>query len=1558
MALINNITYLQQQNRPLVKNIKSIQFGILSPQQIEDQSVALIDSHIGKQKDNNNNTLKDPRLNATRDRPNAITGLNIKMDSGNSGHCYLEKPVFHPIYFEYVRQILNRICIKCSCIRFKTLEQKKKRIEMLSKIPGNKRYEILKKELETNKGICMRCSANLPTIRDANKQDTILGLKATYVKSKDQSVNLTADICYNILKNISDEDVFILGLDPKYSRPEWMIITVLYVPSEIIRPPVTVDGGKFSEDDLTHVLNDILKYNNLLKISLEKQDKENNYQVILNNWEQLQYNVATLIDNESTKYNHNKNRTGRPYKTIRSRHRSKFGRIRNNLMGKRVDKSARTVITADPNISICEVGVPLEIAMDLTIPEIVAKYNYEKLSMMVKNGQKKYPGAKEYLQKKGKRVRIDLSNNRNEKITLCYGDIVFRHLIDGDIIFFNRQPSLHKMSMMTHYAKIVTGKSFRLNPNVTSPYGADFDGDEMNAHVPQSITTSYEISSLALVSTQIVSPQSSKPVIGLVQDSLLGIYRMSSEHIRGFEPHERYYLNKKQLDRLIGWLNNYKGIINNPLRTDNNYYGWTLRQLFSMYCPNFSLRSNNITIKNGYLEEPEPGKKATEITSKLAGKGAGNGIFHVCMNDLGPNATRDLLDNLSRVSSQWFLMDGFSVGFSDLEIDMKTRKKVLEIKEQCRNGSNELLNGLHYNYYDKIRKKYIESVKTINDNNYAQFELDSIELINRCKSEINKLTITNLDFDENGKIRDNRMSSMVKSGSKGNAENVVQIISEYGQSLLDNKRMPDIYTRRPIPYYTKDNLTPSARGLAENSYIDGLEPLEYFWCAVAGRIGLLSTAVKTAETGYIQRKLVKVLEDISVMYDNTLRNANGNIIQYLYGGDGFDASKIELEYLNHLRLSHEEFILKYKYLDSDIEDLRYKLDDATYTRFIENYSEEQKLIDLEYEKIEADRLFFRKLYNFKLPNKIYSPVNFERLLYHINYKIGNTGIIKGDLTPGEIITKIGELLDNLIVSSNTNINRLCTINFKSLVLNKINSKKLLFEYNINSKSFDLLLNIIKLKFNNALLSPGESIGIVAAQSIGEPTTQLTLDTFHTVGMTDKKPVVNGVQRIKEIIELIEEPKSSSNTIYIKDSVILSLNLIYEDKEITFKDLEDDLKARYLLCKTPEDLAELKNIKNKYVELLLEKLNILKSDYTYIKFGDLILKTEILYDSNEEQSIVPEDQPFINAYYKYYKNNNSFDQENWIIRFELNKNELIANNIDISLIQFIFDTSEKLSGLINCIFSDINSDKIICRVKVIEKTTNPMELLEFIENELSELKIKGIKGIKRTILDKVKRDIKLDNGSIISLINNSELYNKLELATLLSYDYVIYTNGNNLVEILNSPYVDTVKTSSNNIFEVYCIFGIEGARQVIINELYEVFANNGHESINLRHIELLVDVMTSNGTLNKVNRFGAKKNNTGPIARSSFEEPTKHFTQAAVFAEVDNMEGVSSKIMTGEFITFGTNAHEIILDERIISAVIDDRDVFTEKRLLNNVKLRENKEDKPLDVNDFNFDFNL
>lgn len=1554
MSLINHISYLQEKGKPIVKNVKTTQFCILSPSDILKQSVAIIDSHVGKNRDNVTGTLKDHRLCSSRDRVNTVTKLEQKLDPGNFGHCVLAKPVFNPLFFDMVVKILNCICINCSMPRYKNIDAKK--IMSGSIINSNKaRHIFISDQLIKNNGICIRCGNNLPKIKDVSKMGNhVLGIRATFIKTKEH-VDLNAELCHTILKNITDEDCYILGFDPRYSRPDWMIITVLIIPSEVIRPSVIADNGNPSEDDLTHAYDNILKFNNILRINIEKAETDISEQRNINNyWAVVQINVAGLIDNESTKYAGVHNRTNRLLKTYRSRHKYKAGRVRTNIMGKRVNSSARSVITADPNISIVCLGVPLFIAMNLTVPEKVDKNNYARLATMVANGPTKYPGAKEMQVNGGDNHRRDLKDGRNNSVVLCYGDIVYRHILDGDVVFFNRQPSLHKMSMMAHYAKVLTGKTFRLNPNVTPPYNADFDGDEMNMHLPQSVATANEICGLALVSTQIITPQYSKPCIGLVQDSLLGAYRLSSEHIRGFSHESLYYLNKKHLDKLLAWTNNYSGKILRPARTENGLFGWTARQLFSMFFPNINVSGKGITIKNGIFAEPEIGKPAVPLKSSNVGKSAAGGLFHVCYNDLGQNETVKLLDNFSRLMSQWFLIDGFSVGLSDLEINEEDEQKILAVKLECRQKTKELMAGLHYNTYEETRNKIVKENRSLAQNEHEQFEKDIMNIINKSKSTIEEITVKSLSKDSKGSsnTRDNKILSMVESGSKGSSANVVQIISELGQQKLDNKRMPDNYLRRPFPHFVKDDLSQGSRGLVESSYIEGLNPIEYIFHAAEGRIGLISTTIKTASTGYIQRKLVKILEDVSIAYDNTLRNATGTIIQYLYGGDGYDAAKVEPQYFQHLEMSTDEFVLKYSYLPTDIKNVKLFMTDEAKIRMTNNMRQEEIAMQSEFNKIKESRDWYRKLYSSDIITKVPSPVNFDRLLLDFSFPSIS------DLTPMEVIDYIDEMISNLVLSSNEIVNKISIVNFVSLVRTKLTAKKLIIEYGITKNNLVILLSKITNKFYSGIIAPGEAIGMIAAQSLGEPTTQLTLDTFHQSGMSEKPTIVDGVKRVMEILSITANQSGPSNSIYIKDDVILGLEINIDGKIVTGRDLNNDLMMRYeTIMRMDADLRQsefkiLSELKDKYKKSILKEINKIKSDFTYIKFGDLVDKIEILYDMNEETSVIQEDQAFINAWYTFYSDTGIFEKENWVIRFEINKKDIISNNIDLSYIQYIFDNDDKIRNTVSFMFSDINSTKIVCRVKLLDITTNPIALLETIEGILLETKIKGVKDIVKAQMTTRSRNLILPNGAIINKNVSSNVYSEMALSTILSDDYVINTSGSNLIEIFSIPYVYPNKTNSNNIREIETIFGIEGARRVIIDEIFEVFDSAG-KAPNIRHIELLADIMTYRGTLNSVDRYGAQKNKIGPWARASFEETTKNLISAALFSETDNMKGVSAKVTFGEFIGLGTNSMDIVIDEKMLSVIPEPiQEDYVD------ITLKGATNSGIIDMNDLEFNFGL
>ncbi|TKR64374.1 hypothetical protein L596_024921 [Steinernema carpocapsae] len=334
-------------------------------------------------------------------------------------------------------------------------------------------------------------------------------------RRQERKISFTAEKALEVFKGILDEDCWILGLNPQFCRPDWLIAQVIPVPPLAVRPAVVTFGSARNQDDLTHKLSDIVKTNTQLK---RNESNGAAAHIIAEDVKLLQYHVATLTDNAIPGVPTATQKGGRPLKSIKQRLKGKEGRIRGNLMGKRVDFSARTVITADPNLPIDTVGVPKTIAQNLTFPEIVTPFNIDKLQELVNRGTDNYPGAKYIIRENGSRVDLKY-HPRASDLHLQPGYRVERHMRDGDIIVFNRQPTLHKMSMMGHRVKILPWSTFRMNLSVTTPYNADFDGDEMNLH-PQSLETRAEISEIAMVPRQLITPQANKPVMGIVQDTL------------------------------------------------------------------------------------------------------------------------------------------------------------------------------------------------------------------------------------------------------------------------------------------------------------------------------------------------------------------------------------------------------------------------------------------------------------------------------------------------------------------------------------------------------------------------------------------------------------------------------------------------------------------------------------------------------------------------------------------------------------------------------------------------------------------------------------------------------------------------------------------------------------------------------------------------------------------------------------------------------------------------------------------------------------------------------
>lgn len=1533
-----------------VGTVVKTQFGIVSPKKILEQSVANIFKHISKGGELQN-TLMDPRLGASKTTKNAITGLNSKYDPGSFGHCILPLPVYHPVFFPYVKNAMKCVCHNCSSLRI--IKESSWTNDMLRKSPDMRMEHFIKNLLKGKvKGVCPICQVETYDFQ----KDTVGQVKGLImINKKKERVSITPKQVHDILKKISDEDANLLGFNPETSRPEWMMITVMPVPPINMRPSVIDENDKTSDDDITQSFHNIIKHANLLRDKLDELDKVNatktDRDAIKSGWDTLQWYIATLIDNETNAYPHVTNRAHRPLNTIKGRHRGKSGRPRANLQGKRTNFSSRSVITADPNLSIAEVGVPMSIAMILTYPTTVTSRNIQHLTTLVRRGSQMYPGANE-IKKPGQNYPINLAcindeERKNMKLTI--GTVVYRHMLDGDIVLFNRQPSLHKMSMMCHRARIFAGqKSFKLSQNITGPYNADFDGDEMNLHLPQSEQSRIEFEHLALTPTQIVSPQGNKPVVGAVQDTLLIAYRSSSEHVRGYGPNERDYLNVRDFMHIANWISKYRGYL--PEMKAN---GWDMRQLIDMFLPPISIKKNgemfkekvSIDIRNGHIVNPDKGyllpiSKANGLLGKST-----SSLLHISWNDIGPEAAKNLIDDFSRVMSQWTLINGFSVGVRDIEMKVDIIAEVEKLKTFYMNQAYELIEGLNAGDYENIRSRVIGQPRGLTENWYEQFEQDMDHVLRTCKSKIEAITVKNIDIDHDGIPYDNRFMSMVNSGSKGNNVNLVQIVSILGQQDIAGGRVPDYYRRRPLAFMPKDDLSPEARGMIVNSYMVGLTLSEFIFHAMAGRLGMISTSIKTADTGYLQRKLVKLLEDLKCQYDFTVRSNSGRILQYVYGGDCFDGSHVENQSISHLTYGMEDILLTYAYTDIDWVNFRnIYINVPSHTSFDE--AEEKAAVSDEIKTIIDDWTYMRKKFRDNIPKTITSVVNFDRLIKTIKNRLRSTGSVpylrlEDILYPSYVYKALKKLENDIYLPTAKSISDHCLRGFFVLLRSKLASKIMIFQEGFNKTAFDDLLTEIKIKFYRGLIAPGEAVGVIAAQSIGEPSTQITLDAFHSTG--SKVSVSGGVPRLKEILSLTKM-KTPSIVIHLQNIPIPSeVNAITGNLPVN-----EYLASLNTVLKQTEDTGSERAATKLQIQELIMKNSVLKikSQFEFVRFSNMVSNSEIRYieDVSDPNLDIRED---IAGYNDFFGESGSLSP--WFLKFDINEHIVAQHSLRLETIVDILKASNKSLIIIHTL-PNAKSWYILVNVPII--VSDPVTTLNELEDTILSTRIKGVSDITRAMVRQPpKKDIKLPSGRIVQV--GTKEYTKIVDSYIDSEDYVVDTYGTNLIDIMSMPHVDPYRTYSNNIMEMYEMFGIEVARRTIVREITEVFSGAG-VSFDIRHIELLADNMTSRGILQKVDRIGAKKSESGPFALACFEETTTHLCKAAVFGDVDKMNGVSANIMYGQLIKIGTGAFDMYMDEAMLMSEAQEEQPDAEDGL--NVISKESF--AYCNTNNFQFKFNL
>lgn len=1033
----------------------------------------------------------DRRMGTNQKDANCETcGLGLAECVGHYGYIELALPVFHVGYFRSIITILQTICKECAKVMLAEPLKKSFRRKFMNPDLSYLHKKSLRAAVHKKAKTCTKCpycealngmvkkspAGILKIIHDKYRakkptDPIVKRVLREFHEAKESNKELATMInsglviemspleVLNLFRRIPDEDIPLLGMNAKLTRPEHLILTRLPVPPLCIRPSVVSDiKAGTNEDDLTMKQSEILLINDVISRHIASGGKS---ELVQEDWDYLQLHAALYINSEMSGIPLSM-QPKKPGRGLVQRLKGKQGRFRGNLSGKRVDFSSRTVISPDPNLQIQEVGVPVHVAKILTYPERVFPANLQWLRKLVCNGPDVHPGAN-YVQQRGLKHKKYLKYGNREKIAqeLKCGDIVERHLVDGDVVLFNRQPSLHKLSIMCHRARVQPQRTFRFNECVCTPYNADFDGDEMNMHLPQTEEARAEALILMGNKSNLVTPRNGELLIAATQDFITGGYLLTQRDT---------FLSRDEAQQLAACLlagpdTNMRVDMPTPAILKPRML-WTGKQIFSLIMKpnkkcevkaNLETKGKNYTsnqdmcVQDSWVIIRNSELLCGSMDKNTLGSGTKNSIFYILLRDWSEEHAVRGMWRLARMASYYMMNRGFSFGI----IDVTPGKKLIEAKNKLLESGYSKCDG----YILEMEKGTLQCQPgcTMEETLEAVMlsELSSIREL-AAKACFRELHPTNAPL------------IMAQSGSKGSNINISQMIACVGQQALNGKRVPNGFEDRSLPHFERHSKIPAARGFVENSFYSGLTPTEFFFHTMGGREGLVDTAVKTAETGYLQRRLVKSLEDLVLHYDMTVRNAMSEVVEFRYGSDGLDPSYMEgKDRPVHLARVLADVRAKYLSREEDPLDGDGIVLAAEETLALDDFktcTQEFKNELLSFLKLIADKVR-----------------NLRQRYSHC----------------GDIVKQLERLTLTQLVQ---------------------------------------FLRVCHHKYQRSVIEPGTAVGALAAQSIGEPGTQMTLKTFHFAGVASMN-ITQGVPRVKEIINAsrnISTPIITAELIHPRD----------------------------------------------------------------------------------------------------------------------------------------------------------------------------------------------------------------------------------------------------------------------------------------------------------------------------------------------------------------------------------------------------------------------------------------
>jgi DNA-directed RNA polymerase subunit A' len=868
-----------ERTRSITKKIGSIEFSLLSPNEVRKMSATKVITADTYDDDGFPIAmgLMDPRLGVVEPGLRCKTcGQRVGKDKcpGHFGHIDLAMPVIHVGLIKTIRNCLRSTCRECGRILL-TEKQKDDYLAELKRYEGEGRSnavplkQVITDCVKSEK--CPRCGREVGKI-ELDKPTSL----------RENGKKLTPSEVREWLEKIPDEDLPLLDINRRTARPEWMVLTVLPVPPVTVRPSVTLQSGERSEDDLTHKLVDVIRINQRLQ---ENRDAGAPQLIVEDLWELLQYHVTTYLDNQTSGIPPARHRSGRPLKTLAQRLKGKEGRFRSNLSGKRVNFSARTVISPDPNLSINEIGVPIQIAEELTVPVRVTTHNIDWCRNIITQKYSKESLSKPYVpgvnyiikETEGMRRRVKVTEKNAEDVAekLQIGSIIERQLMEGDIALFNRQPSLHRMSMMAHRIKVVPHKTFRFNLCVCPPYNADFDGDEMNLHIIQGEEAKAEAELLMKVQENILSPRFGGAIIGGIHDHISGCFLLTYKKRKIPVENALHILSAIGNKGKSPNINEEKGLkyisgeeIFSTLLPEDLNLEYKAKTCFNCEkceapeCPHNAY----VIIKNGKLIQG-----SIDENSIGAFKGR---ILDRIIRDHGMDAGREFIDSVTKLAISAITFFGFTTSIDDEDIPEEAKRQIAKGIEKAMEKIENLVKAYEDGQLESLPGRSLEET----------LEMEIMRVTGKTRDMAGEIAGKHLGLNNSAVI-------MAKSGARGSMLNLSQMSGCVGQQAVRGERIHRGYQYRTLPHFKQGDLGASAKGFVASSYKSGLSPTEYFFHSMGGREGLVDTAVRTSRSGYMQRRLINALEDVKVENDGTVRHAGGQIIQFIYGEDGIDPTR-------------------------------------------------------------------------------------------------------------------------------------------------------------------------------------------------------------------------------------------------------------------------------------------------------------------------------------------------------------------------------------------------------------------------------------------------------------------------------------------------------------------------------------------------------------------------------------------------------------------------------------------------------------------------------------------